>query len=141
MAKQKEKRIKINSASNLNVFYNFISNPYSGVPLTGPSNPIGCKLVVYKPSNPQFAVQGGVSSSTRTLKLTVDTINTNAYKLRKLKSGNPANTATAIQYGFNPNTPYIYKDKVSQCQAQTFSGNPFFFQGQHQNKVICKKNE
>ena len=77
--------------------------------------------------------------STQTLKLTVDTINTTAYKQRKLKSGNPANTATAIQYGFNPNTPFIYKDKVPHCQAQTFSGNPFFFQGQHQNKLICKQ--
>ena len=68
----------------------------------------------------------------------MDTINTSAYNQRKLKSGNPPNTATAIQYGFNPNTPYIYKDKVPPCQAQTYIGNPFFFQGQHQNKLICK---
>ena len=68
----------------------------------------------------------------------MDTINTAAYKQRKLKSGNPPNTATAIQYGFNPNTPFIYKDKVPPCQPQTYIGNPFFFQGQHQNKLICK---
>ena len=122
----------------IDYLYQLAANPYNGSFVSGPSNPKGCSQVYYKPNNPQFAKQGGVSSSTRTLKLTVDTINTNAYKLRKLKSGNPANTATAIQYGFNPNTPFIYKDKVPQCQAQTFSGNPFFFQGQHQNKLICK---
>ena len=122
----------------IDYLYQLAANPYNGSLVSGPSNPKGCSQVYYKPNNPQFAKQGGVSSSTRTLKLTVDTINTNAYKLRKLKSGNPANTATAIQYGFNPNTPFIYKDKVPQCQAQTFSGNPFFFQGQHQNKLICK---
>ena len=122
----------------IDYLYQLAANPYNGSVVSGPSNPKGCSQVYYKPNNPQFAKQGGVSSSTRTLKLIVDTINTNAYKQRKLKSGNPANTATAIQYGFNPNTPFIYKDKVPQCQAQTFSGNPFFFQGQHQNKVICK---
>ena len=120
----------------IDYLYQLAANPYNGSLVSG--SPKGCSQVYYKPNNPQFAKQGGVSSSTRTLKLTVDTINTNAYKLRKLKSGNPANTATAIQYGFNPNTPFIYKDKVPQCQAQTFSGNPFFFQGQHQNKLICK---
>jgi len=123
----------------IDYLYQLAANPYNGSVVSGPSNPKGCSQVYYKPNNPQFAKQGGVSSSTRTLKLTVDTINTNAYKQRKLKSGNPANTATAIQYGFNPNTPFIYKDKVPHCQAQTFSGNPFFFQGQHQNKVICKQ--
>ena len=109
------------------------ANPYIG-------SKKGCSQVYYKPNNPQFAKQGGVSSSTRILKLTVDTINTIAYNQRKLKTVNPANTATAIQYGFNPNTPYIYKDKVAHCQAQTYTGNPFFFQGQHQNKNICRNS-
>jgi hypothetical protein len=118
--------------------YQLAANPYNGSVVSGPSNPKGCAQVIYKPNNPQFAKQGGVSSSTRILKLTVDTINTSAYNQRKLKTGNPANIATAIQYGFNPNVPYIYKDKVPECQPQTFVGNPFFFQGQHQNKLICK---
>ena len=115
--------------------YQLAANPYNGSVVSGPSNPKGCSQVYYKPNNPQFAKQGGVSSSTRTLKLTVDTINTAAYRGRK----NPANTATAIQYGFNPNIAYIYKDKVPPCQPQTYTGNPFFFQGQHQNKLICKQ--
>jgi hypothetical protein len=113
--------------------YKVAANPYIG-------SKKGCSQVYYKPNNPQFAKQGGVSSSTRILKLTVDTINTIAYNQRKLKTVNPANTATAIQYGFNPNTPYIYKDKVAQCQAQTYTGNPFFFQGQHQHKNICRNS-
>ena len=124
----------------INYMYQLAANPYNGSVVSGPSNPKGCAQVIYKPNNPQFAKQGGVSSSTRILKLTVDTINTAAYKQRKLRSGNPANTATAIQYGFNPNVPYIYKDKVPACQPQTYIGNPFFFQGQHQNKLICNSH-
>jgi hypothetical protein len=124
----------------IDYIYQLAANPYNGVNLNNMGSKKGCSHVYYKPNNPQFAKQGGVSSSTRTLKLTVDTINTIAYNQRKLKTGNPANIATAIQYGFNPNTPYIYKDKVPQCQPQTYIGNPFFFQGQHQNKVICQNN-
>jgi hypothetical protein len=120
--------------------YQLAANPYNGSVISGPSNPKGCAQVFYKPNNPQFAKQGGVSSSTRILKLNVDTITTAAYNQRKLKSGsnNPPNIATAIQYGFDPNVPYIYKDKVPACQPQTYIGNPFFFQGQHQNKLICR---
>jgi hypothetical protein len=70
----------------------------------------------------------------------VDTITKSAYNQQKLKNGkgNPVNIATAIQYGFDPRVPYIYKDKAPTCQPQTYIGNPFFFQGQHQNKLICK---
>ena len=60
----------------------FISNPHWGVPFTGPSNPNGCKLTVYKPSNAQFAVQGAVDASTRMLRLNVDTITTNTASIR-----------------------------------------------------------
>ena len=124
----------------IDYLYQLAANPYNGSVVSGPSNPKGCAQVYYKPNNPQYAKQGAVSSSTRILKLTVDTINTSAYNQRKLKSGNPANTATAIQYGFNPNTPYIYKDKVPSCQARTYIGNPFFGKGQRQNKLICRTN-
>lgn len=124
----------------ISYMYQLAANPYNGSVVSGPSNPKGCAQVIYKPNNPQFAKQGGVSSSTRILKLNVDTITTAAYKQRKLRSQNPANIATAIQYGFSPNIPYILKDKVPQCQPQTYSGNPFFFQGQHQNKLICKSH-
>ena len=122
----------------IDYLYQLAANPYNGSVISGPSNPKGCSQVYYKPNNPQFAKQGGVSSSTRILKLNVDTINTAAYNQSKLKSGNPPNTATAIQYGFNPSVQHIYKDKVPPCQPQTYIGNPFFFSGQHQNKLICQ---
>jgi hypothetical protein len=69
-------------APALKVFTDFISNPYWGMPLSGPSNPAGCQLVVYKPNNYQYAKQGAVDSSTRNLKLVVDTISTNAASIQ-----------------------------------------------------------
>ena len=93
-----------------------------------PSNGIkGCSQVYYKPNNPQYATQGAVSSSARILKLNVDTISTAAALSR-----NYNNYASS-----NPEMSYVYKDKVPQCQRQTYIGNPFFFQGQHQNKLSC----
>jgi hypothetical protein len=89
---------------------------YSAASLS-PSSPKGCSQVYYKPNNPQYATQGAVSSSSRILKLNVDTISTAAARSRQYNN--------------------LYKDKVPQCQPQTYNGNPFFFQGQHQNKVSC----
>jgi hypothetical protein len=101
----------------------FVSNPYYGVPLAGPSNPIGCKLVVYKPNNPQFAKQGAVSSSTRMLKLNVDTIQTNAASF----SRNNAN----LNFGAStsPETPFILKNKAPACNS-----SPLI---RYQNKQAC----
>ena len=116
--------------------YQLAANPYNGSVVSGPTNPKGCSQVMYKPNNPQFAQQGGVSSSTRMLKLNVDTISTAAAKQRKLKG---SNSAASLAYANKPYTPFIYKDKTNLvCQPQTYTGNPFFFQGQHQNKLICK---
>lgn len=81
-----------------------------------------CGVVYYKPSNPQFATQGGVSSSTRILKLKVDTISTAAAHSRTLN---------------NAETPFIYKDKTPVCNKATYVGNPFFFQGQRQRRSMC----
>ena len=116
----------------IDYMYQLAANPYNGSVVSGPSNPKGCSQVYYKPNNPQFAQQGGVSSSTRTLKLNVDTITTSAARNRRLRSSSASSAS--------PNSSFIYKDKVPQCQAQTYTGNPFFFQGQHQNKLICKAN-
>lgn len=66
-----------------------------------------CARVYYKPNNPQFASQGAVSSSQRTLKLAVNTLNA---------SGTPVNQmATALQYGFNPNDVFTSKQKILPC--------------------------
>lgn len=79
----------------------FVLNPYSGVPITGPTNPLGCKLVVYKPNNFQFAQQGAVSSSTLNLKLNVTTIEKNLAHLPK---------------------NIILKNKAPTCQAGNYIG-------------------
>ena len=84
---------------------------------SGPSNPNGCKLVVYKPSNPQFATEGGVSSSARTLKLTLTTLEKNVYYNNQLQgSGNNINNV-----GGQPFVPFVYKNKVPKC-----SPNPYY---------------
>jgi len=116
--------------------YQLAADPYNGSVVSGPSNPKGCAQVFYKPNNPQFAKQGGVSSSTRILKLNVDTISTAAAGVRKLKG---ANLEAQLAGGETVNTPFIYKFKTPACQVSTYSGNPFFFQGQHQNKKICSR--
>ena len=120
----------------INYLYETAANPYNGSFLSGPSNPKGCAQVYYKPNNPQFAKQGGVSSSTRLLKLNVDTISTAAAQQRKLKGYNAAENLAINQA---PNTPFIYKDKAPTCSPSTYVGNPFFFNGQKQNKKICSK--
>jgi hypothetical protein len=79
-----------------NIVYNF--DNISRETLT---NLKGCSQVYYKPNNPQFANQGAVSSSTRLLKLNVDTITTNALK-------NPKN---------------IYKNKVSNTGDKCIQQN------------------
>jgi hypothetical protein len=114
------------------------ANPYlNSLIYAGPSNPKGCKRVYYKPNNPQFAKQGAVSSSTQILKTNVDTINTNAAITRRLKGAGAA-VSLAVG-GATPDVPFIYKFKAPTCQPSTYTGNPFFFQGQHQNKKICSK--
>ena len=72
-----------NKESAIIIYDAFVLNPYTGVPITGPTNPLGCKLVVYKPNNFQFAQQGAVSSSTLNLKLNVTTIEKNLAHLPK----------------------------------------------------------
>jgi hypothetical protein len=90
-----------NKTSAIIVYDSFVLNPYTGVPITGPSNPQGCKLVVYKPNNFQFAQQGAVSSSTLNLKLNVTTINKNLAHLPKSN---------------------ILKNKAPVCQAGNYIG-------------------
>ena len=109
-------------------------NPYVNSILFSGQNTRGCKRVYYKPNNPQFAQQGAVSSSTRTLKLDVTTIEKNAYKQKQLQY---QSLAFDLQLGQAPEIPFINKMKTPKCQASTYVGNPFFFQGQKQNRNIC----
>ena len=96
-------------------FVSFVNNPYYGVPLDGPNNPVGCKLVVYKPSNPQFAKQGAVSSSTRMLKLNVDTIQTNAASLNR----DNVNLVNSVNNTVTPKNTTIFKNKAPTCNNPT----------------------
>jgi hypothetical protein len=120
---------KVQYAVLIAYLYQLSTDPNNTALIAGPTNPKGCSQVYYKPNNPQYATQGGVSSSTRILKLNVDTISTAAARQRKLRGASTSSSSG--------NTAFIYKDKVPQCQAQTYIGNPFFFQGQRQNKLSC----
>lgn len=115
----------LNNESAIVFFIDFINNPYYGVPISGPNNPVGCKLVVYKPSNPQFAKQGSVSSSTRMLKLNVDTIQTNAASLNR----NNVNLVNSVNNTVTPENTTIFKNKAPTCN------NPSIIR--FQNKKSC----
>lgn len=111
-------------------FDSFINNPYWGVPFAGPSNPNGCKLTVYKPNNPQYAKQGAVSSSTRILKLNVDTISTNAASIQNYNNTGPQLvTANELYAGNANNYANLLKNKVPGCNTPTVF--------QFQNKKLC----
>lgn len=88
---------KYNANCNPNVEINPIVN---GVEIE--QNLIGCKKTMYKPNNPKFAQQGGVSSSQRMLRVNVDTINKNIANIRKSTS------------------QYIYKNKSPACNPAYF---------------------
>jgi hypothetical protein len=113
----------------IKMFVEFINNPYIGVPFAGPSNKVGCKLTVYKPSNPQFANEGAVDSSTRNLKLNVDTISTNAYSLNKPSTPNNLLNVNDLTRGTEVNVPFILKNKSTPCNIP-----PVYY---FQNKKSC----
>ena len=80
----------------------------------------GCKRVIYKPNNFQFAVEGGVESSLRTLKLGLTTIEKSVAQNRRGYKNAVANV------GGQTFTPFIYKSKVQKCNPAyyTKNGNP-----------------
>ena len=121
----------------LQVFTDFISNPYWGMPLSGPSNPAGCQLVTYKPNNYQFAKQGAVDSSTRNLKLNVDTISTNAASIQNYNNTGPLLVnANQLYAGIDNNRINLEKNKAPTCNAPW----PLNFNRKHQNKKNCYYN-
>jgi len=115
----------------LGEFEAFINNPYWGVPFAGPSNPNGCKLTVYKPNNYQYAQQGAVSSSTRMLKLNVDTISTNAASINNYNNmGQQLVSANQLYRGDSNNIINLLKNKAN-LNCQNPPKRPF------QNKKAC----
>jgi hypothetical protein len=115
----------------INLYSQFIDNPYIGVPVIGPSNPAGCKLVIYKPNNPQFAQQGAVSSSTQLLKLNVTTIEKNLVSFNERTRGRKLGY-TDVAVGNSRTIPFILKNKAPPCQSQIYT--------QFQNPKICSRN-
>jgi len=116
------------------VFKAYIDNPYWGMPLSGPSNPMGCQLTVYKPNNYQYAKQGAVDSSTRNLKLNVDTISTNAASINNYNNTGPLLVnANQLYAGVNNNVANLLKNKVPGCNTPTVF--------QFQNKKSCYYNK
>jgi hypothetical protein len=119
------------------VFEVFINNPYWGMPPSGPANPAGCQLTVYKPNNYQFAKQGAVSSSTRNLKLNVDTISTNAASIQNYNNtGQFLVTANQLYAGDATNISNLTKNKAPSCNTPwpvNFSQS-----GPYQNKKFCR---
>jgi hypothetical protein len=111
------------------LYIEFVQNPYIGVPLSGPSNPVGCKLVVYKPNNPQFATQGAVDSSTRMLKLNVTTIEKNAASYYTNSVGKLISKNNSEEL-LETNVPYLHKNKAPPCNQPPIF--PF------QNKKACR---
>ena len=77
----------------------------------GQFDEVGCPCVVYKPNNQQFSQQGAVDSSTRTFKLNVNTITTNAASLKNTAGA----YANVVNQGGNPANSFIYKNKSTQC--------------------------
>jgi hypothetical protein len=123
------------NTQSIEVFNAFIRNPYWGMPLSGPSNPAGCQLVVYKPNNYQYAKQGAVSSSTRNLKLNVDTISTNAASINNYNNTGNLVSANQLYAGVDPNLINLQKNKAPGCNTPwplNFSQS-----GPFQNKKFC----
>jgi hypothetical protein len=118
------------------VFEDFIKNPYWGMPPSGPTNPVNCQLTVYKPNNYQFAKQGAVSSSTRNLKLNVNTISTNAASLNNYNNTGPQLvTANELYAGNANNYSNLLKNKVPNCNSPWPLNLPQ--SRQFQNKKFC----
>jgi hypothetical protein len=80
-----------------------------------------CDLVIYKPNNSQFSVQGAVDSSTRLARLKYNTITTNNSSYYKQLNQN-------IKYSSDP--VFFSKDKYTVPKVFNL----------HHNKINCKDN-
>ena len=72
--------------------------------------------VYFKPNNPQFSQQGGVSSSSLTNRVKYDSINTVAYRTSVTNLGNAV--ADAYAYGVSEQ-PYTLKDRLGYPLRKT----------------------
>ena len=75
---------------------------------------------IYKPNNTQFQTQGAVSSSTRLLKLQVDTITKNGNSFRSAWGDEGAN---AGRYQGTSMSPYFLKNKYTPGLPRCYGNN------------------
>jgi hypothetical protein len=115
------------NSETIQIFTKFISNPSVAMTL---SNPTGCQLTVYKPNNYQYAKQGAVDSSTRNLKLNVDTISSNAASIQNYNNtGADLVSANQLYSGLDNNYTNLLKNKSPGCNTPTIFP--------YQNKKMC----
>jgi len=88
-----------------------------------------CRKVYYKPNNPKFAQQGGVPSSTRTLFLNTQTIESNLLNMERTDYASIARLSSDTNN--LPVIPFIYKNKTPLCNPSTYQKNG--------NSKICFK--
>ena len=82
---------------------------------------IACQgTTIYKPNNVRFAKQGGVSSSTRTLSLRVNTVNLNG---NSFYSAFGAEGANAGKYSTEYNPGYFLKNKYQPPNCKLYYGS------------------
>ena len=85
------------------------------------STPTQCQgTTIYKPNNVQFAKQGGVSSSTRTLNLRMNTVNVNG---NSFYTAFGAQGANAGKYSTEYNPGYFVKNNYQVPQCRRLPGN------------------
>lgn len=95
------------------------SSYYQGTSVL-PDVPNTCDLVIYKPNNSQFSVQGAVDSSTRLTRLKYNTITTNNSSFYRQSNG-----ADNITYSSDP----VFFSKNKYSVPKTFN--------LHRKKTIC----
>jgi len=117
------------AAAAIAIATDILYQPYNKSLFGNLTNPRGCAIVEYKPNNPQYAQQGAVSSSTRTLKTKVNTIELNAATIR---NGTPTILPTKITEYFDPFNTFIYKNKAPKCQPGVYARDG--------NARTCTKN-
>lgn len=96
------------------------SSYYQGTSVL-PDVPNTCDLVIYKPNNSQFSVQGAVDSSTRLQRLKYNTITTNNSSYYRQWNQNIKYTADPV---------FFSKDKCTNSKVFNL----------HRKKTICKEN-
>lgn len=96
-----------------------VNNTYyaNGTSTCGKTTP-----VYFKPNNPQFSQQGGVSSSSLTSRIKYDTITTSASQCSNTKLGKA--TANALAYGVSEQA-YTLKDKLGYPTKKTPTFNAY----------------